>query len=67
VVIAQLRGNVGTRIEKMRREGLDAIVLAYAGVKRLGYEDMITDILPRDVFLPAVGQGAIGVEIRSAR
>lgn len=66
VVIAQLRGNVGTRIEKMRREGLDAIVLAYAGVKRLGYEDMITDILPRDVFLPAVGQGAIGVEIRSA-
>lgn len=64
VVIVQLRGNVGTRIEKMQKEGLDAIILAYAGVKRLGYEDMITDILPSDHFLPAVGQGAIAVEIR---
>lgn len=65
VNIVDLRGNVDTRINKMQSEGLDAIVLAYAGVKRLGYEAMITEVLPTEVLLPAVGQGAIGVEIRS--
>jgi hydroxymethylbilane synthase len=65
LIIVDLRGNVDTRIRKMQEEGLDAIVLAYAGVKRLGYEDLITEILPCDLLLPAVGQGAIGVEIRA--
>lgn len=63
--IVDLRGNVDTRINKMQSEGLDAIILAYAGVKRLGYEDLITEVLPTEVLLPSVGQGAIGVEIRS--
>lgn len=65
IKIVELRGNVDTRIQKMQREGLDAIVLAYAGVKRLGYEPLITEVIPCEVLLPAVGQGALGVEIRS--
>ncbi len=60
-----LRGNVETRIRKMHQEGLDAIILAYAGVKRLGYEHLITEVLPQEILMPAVGQGALGVEIRS--
>ena len=49
----------------MQQQGLHAIVLAYAGIKRLGYEELITEVLPCELLLPAVGQGAIGVEIRS--
>jgi hydroxymethylbilane synthase len=60
-----LRGNVDTRIKKMQQQGLHAIVLAYAGIKRRGYEELITEVLPCELLLPAVGQGAIGVEIRS--
>lgn len=59
-----LRGNVNTRIAKMERENFDAIVLAAAGVKRMGWEDQITDYLTYDVSLPAVGQGSVGVECR---
>ncbi|NLU49678.1 MAG: hydroxymethylbilane synthase [Syntrophomonadaceae bacterium] len=62
--VIDLRGNVETRISKMRTENLDGIILAYAGVKRMGFMDEVTDFLSPDVFLPAVGQGAIGVEIR---
>jgi len=62
--LVDMRGNVETRINKMYEQDLDGIVLAYAGVKRLGFEDKISDFLPHEVILPAVGQGAIAVEVR---
>ena len=62
--IVPLRGNVDTRIRKLRAEGLDAVILAAAGVRRMGLEDRITEYLPADVMLPAVGQGALGIECR---
>jgi len=62
--LAELRGNVPTRIQKLDRGDYDAIVLAAAGVKRLGMEDRISSYLPFERFLPAVSQGAIGVQIR---
>jgi hydroxymethylbilane synthase len=60
-----LRGNVETRIKKMQEQDLDGIVLAWAGVARLGLTALITDFLPEDLVLPAVGQGAIAVQIRA--
>jgi hydroxymethylbilane synthase len=65
LVIIGLRGNLDTRIRKLSSEGLDAIVLAVAGVRRLGLEHVVTEILAPEVMLPAVGQGALGVEIRA--
>ncbi len=62
--IVGLRGNLDTRIRKLATEGLDAIVVAAAGVKRLGLMDRITQFLPPDISLPAIGQGALGIEIR---
>lgn len=62
--IVGLRGNLETRIRKLATEGLDAIVVAAAGVKRLGLMDRITQFLPPDISLPAIGQGALGIEIR---
>lgn len=62
--ITQLRGNVDTRIRKLEEGEFDAIILATAGVKRLGYEDKITEKIPVDVSLPAIGQGAVGIECR---
>jgi hydroxymethylbilane synthase len=62
--ILDLRGNVDTRIEKLRRGDYDAIVLAKAGLDRLGLSANITEVLPTDVCLPAAGQGAIGIEAR---
>ncbi len=64
LVLVNMRGNVETRIRKLEEEQLDGIILAYAGVKRLGFEDHISQIIPMDLILPAVGQGAIAVEIR---
>jgi hydroxymethylbilane synthase len=61
----ELRGNVETRLQKLRDGDHDAIVLAYAGLKRLGLEDQITEILSPDVMIPAVGQGALGIETRA--
>lgn len=63
--LAELRGNVPTRIRKLDEGRYDGIVLAAAGVKRLGLEDRISTYLPFEVFLPAVSQGAIGVQIRA--
>jgi len=60
-----LRGNVETRLQKLRDGDYDAIVLAYAGLKRLGLDNQITEILPADVMLSAVGQGALGIEARA--
>ncbi|HXX35974.1 MAG TPA: hydroxymethylbilane synthase [Thermodesulfobacteriota bacterium] len=61
-----LRGNLDTRLKKLKTLNLDAIVLALAGVKRLGFEEKITEIIPPEVSLPAIGQGALGIETRTA-
>jgi hydroxymethylbilane synthase len=63
--ILDLRGNVDTRIEKLKRGDYDAIVLAKAGLDRLGLSGNITEVLPTDICLPAAGQGAIGIEARA--
>lgn len=63
--VAPLRGNVPTRIEKLQQGQVDATFLAMAGLNRLGLTSFVTDILESDVFLPACGQGIIGIEMRS--
>nr|WP_242848954.1 hydroxymethylbilane synthase [Syntrophomonas palmitatica] len=63
--IIDIRGNVETRIRKLHEEGLDGIILAYAGVKRLGFESSISEILPYELVLPAAGQGCVAIETRS--
>lgn len=63
--IEPLRGNVDTRLRKVTEGPLDAIVLALAGLRRLGIEDRATEILSPEVCLPAVGQGALGIECRT--
>ncbi|AYE33543.1 hydroxymethylbilane synthase [Clostridium septicum] len=60
--IVSIRGNVQTRLLKMEQERLDGIILAGAGLKRLGMENIITDYFDPKVFLPAIGQGALGIE-----
>lgn len=62
--ILNLRGNVDTRIRKLAEGEYDAIILAAAGIKRLGLENHITEYLEIDFLLPAIGQGAIGIEMR---
>jgi len=63
--IKNLRGNVGTRLSKLDADEYDAIVLASAGLKRLGLANRIAAALPHDISLPAVGQGIIGIEVRA--
>lgn len=62
--MADLRGNVDTRLRRLQDGELDAIVLAQAGLERLGWASQITQIFPAAILLPAVGQGALGLEIR---
>jgi hydroxymethylbilane synthase len=62
--LADLRGNVDTRIKKLLSGEFEAVILALAGVRRLGAEDQVTEVLSTDVMLPAVGQGALGIETR---
>ncbi len=62
--IKDLRGNLGTRLKKLDDGKLDAIILAAAGVKRLGLSSRIKEYMGIDLLLPAIGQGAIGVEVR---
>ncbi len=64
LVVLPLRGNLDTRLNKLETENLDAIVLAAAGVKRLGLESRITEYLDENIMLPAVGQGALCIEVR---
>lgn len=64
LVIVPLRGNVDTRLRKVDAGECDGIVLARAGLLRLGLEDRATEILSPEVSLPAVGQGALGIEAR---
>ena len=62
--IIDLRGNVNTRLAKLDSGDYDAIILASAGLKRLGMEARIREVLPAQLMLPAIGQGAIGIECR---
>ncbi len=62
--VEPVRGNLDTRLRKLDRGEYDAIVLAAAGLRRLGWQDRIADLLPADVMCPAVGQGALAVETR---
>ncbi|MBU0986259.1 MAG: hydroxymethylbilane synthase [Proteobacteria bacterium] len=64
LTICSLRGNLDTRLNKLENEDLDAVILAAAGVKRLGLENRITEYLDENIMLPAVGQGALCIEIR---
>jgi hydroxymethylbilane synthase len=64
--VADLRGNVDTRLRKLEMGEFDAIVLAVAGVKRLGAAAKISEVLSGDLMLPAVGQGALGIETRAS-
>ena len=59
-----IRGNVETRIRKLDEENLDAVILAAAGLKRLGFTDRVAEYLPVDFSIPAIGQGALGIECR---
>jgi len=65
IKITQLRGNVDTRLRKLDEGEFDAIILATAGVKRLGYETRITEKISTQTSLPAIGQGAVGIECRT--
>jgi hydroxymethylbilane synthase len=67
LVVDTLRGNVNTRLRKLDEEQYDAIILASAGLKRLGFADRIAAILTPEESLPAVGQGALGIEILSGQ
>lgn len=63
--ILHLRGNLNTRMQKLDDGHFDAIILAGAGVKRLGWENRITEYLSPEISLPAIGQGALGIETRT--
>lgn len=63
--VVDIRGNVGTRIEKYRASGWEGMILARAGLERLGMGEEIAQIIPASVMVPAVGQGALGIECRS--
>ncbi|KTD17566.1 hydroxymethylbilane synthase [Legionella jordanis] len=63
--VKPLRGNVNTRLEKLRTGEYDAIILAVAGLERLGQGSLITEIIDEEIMLPACGQGALGIECRN--
>lgn len=64
--IVDMRGNLQTRIQKMRDGACDALILAYAGVHRMGYHNMICEHLRLDQFTPAVGQGSVAIEVHNS-
>jgi hydroxymethylbilane synthase len=66
ISVVTFRGNVDTRLRKLEDGVVDATLLAFAGLKRLGREATVTAVLEVDQFLPAVGQGAVGIEARAA-
>jgi len=63
-IIHQLRGNVDTRLRKLKEGQYDAIILAAAGVKRLGLTENVSEYIDPEISLPAIGQGALGIECR---
>jgi hydroxymethylbilane synthase len=66
LVVSEIRGNLDTRIRKVDEGDFDAVVLAAAGVRRLGWSARVTEFLPFESWLPAPGQGALAVVVRSA-
>jgi hydroxymethylbilane synthase len=62
--IEEIRGNVPTRLRKFDESDLDGMILAYAGLHRLGFGERVNQLIPFEIMLPAVGQGAIAIEIR---
>ncbi|MCI1945255.1 hydroxymethylbilane synthase [Clostridium luticellarii] len=62
--IVAIRGNIQTRIKKIKEQDLQGIVLAAAGIKRLKLEELVTEYFPIEKMIPAIGQGALGVEIK---
>lgn len=62
--VISIRGNINTRLEKLQKEEYDAIIIAAAGLVRMEFEDKITEYIPFDISLPAIGQGSLGIEIR---
>ncbi len=65
IALVPLRGNVDTRLSRLDAGDFEAIILAAAGLKRLGLVHRITQLIPRTQVLPAIGQGALGLEVRS--
>jgi len=64
LVVEPLRGNIDSRLKRLESGDFDAILLASAGLRRMGWEDRITEAVPADVVIPAVGQGALALECR---
>ncbi len=62
--IVPLRGNLDTRIRKIETEGLDGVIVAAAGIRRMGWVAKVSQFIPVEVMLPAVGQGVLGIETR---
>ena len=67
IEVMPMRGNVDTRLRKLAAGEVDATVLALCGLQRLGETEHVTEILPREVMLPAVGQGALAIECRAGQ
>jgi hydroxymethylbilane synthase len=65
--VVPIRGNIETRLKKLKTEGLDGIILACAGIKRMGLEKYIKEIFPVNTMIPSCGQGAIGIEVREEK
>jgi hydroxymethylbilane synthase len=65
LLVSEIRGNVETRIARLKEGQFDAIVLAEAGLTRLGLREEIAEVLPKSLMLPAIGQGALGLEARA--
>lgn len=65
LVIVPIRGNVQTRLRRMKEEGMDATVLAYAGLLRLELAHLATEVIPTAISMPAIGQGILGIETRT--
>ena len=64
IEISDIRGNVPTRLQKFNESELDGLILAYAGLIRLGFESRISEVIPFSIMLPAVGQGSVAIETR---
>jgi hydroxymethylbilane synthase len=67
IQVVPIRGNIETRLKKLKTENLDGIILACAGIRRMGLEKHIKEIMPLNTMIPSCGQGAIGVEIRNEK
>lgn len=66
LTIVSLRGNLETRLKKIETENLHGVILAAAGMKRMGFAEKVSQYLPMEIMLPAVGQGALGLETRDS-